>query len=197
MDGVWLVRTRWRMRGAWMWPTFVVLGVADGIVGHALPVAGDSQSVFGGIVVGLLLNLVCVALLSRPVGMVLRVRRRDLPMAIARNYAGTACVVLVTLGFVALGLAHHPSITSDRASMRDAITRAAAYIGDHAPTAFRVNASRTDTFIIQSGSVYRTCVPNDAGTRFYCVVVDERQPPDRSVRPGGSEPNATMMRGVN
>ena len=185
------------MRGAWMWPTFAVLGIVDGIVGHALPVAGDSQSVLGGIVVGLVLNLMCVALLSRPVGMLLRVRRRDLPTAIARNYAGTACVVLVTLGFFALGLAHRPSITGDRASMRDAITRAAAYIGDHAPAAFRVNASRTDTFAIQSGSVYRTCVPDDAGTRFYCVIVNERQPPDRSVRPGGSEPNATMMRGVN
>ena len=180
-----------------MWPAFVVLGVADGIVGHALPVAGDSQSVFGGIVVGLLLNLVCVALLARPVGMLLRVGRRDLPTAIARNYAGTACVALVTVGFVALGLAHRPAITTDRAAMRDAITRAAAYIGDHAPAAFRANAARTDTFTIQADVVYRTCVPNDAGTRFYCVVVDESRPLGSSVRPGGYEPNATLMRGVN
>ena len=197
MDGAWVVRTRWRFRGAWMWPMFVVLGVVDGIVVHALPVVGDAQSVLGGIVVGLVLNLVCVVVLARPLGALLRTRRRDLPAEIARNYAGTTCVALVTIGMVALGLAHHSSIVSDRSSMRDAITRAAAYIGDHAPAPFRADAAHTDTFTIQPDAVYRTCVPNRAGTRFYCVIVDEQQPLGRSVRPGGYESNATMSRGVN
>lgn len=197
MDGAWLVRTRWRLRGAWMWPAFVVLGVADGIIGHALPVGGDAQSVIAGIVVGLVLNLLAVVLLSRPGGALLRVLRRDLPSAIARNYAGAASVVLVTAGFVALGLVHHAAIASERAVTRDAVTRAAAYIGDHAPAPFRVNATRTSTFVIEAGAIYRTCVPNDAGTRTYCVIVNEQRPAADSVRPDGYESNATMARGVN
>ena len=39
-----VARARWRMRGAWLWPSFLVLMVLDALVGHALPPAGDSQS---------------------------------------------------------------------------------------------------------------------------------------------------------
>jgi hypothetical protein len=197
MDGAWLARARWRYRGAWMWPAFAVLGIADGFIGHLLPLNGDGQSIVGGVVVGLLLNLLCVVLLCRPLGALLRVGRGDLPPAIARNYAGTACVALVTIGFAALGLVHSSAITSDRAAERDAITRAAAYIGTHAPAPFRANAAHTDTFTIQAGSVYRTCVPDRAGARTYCVIVRDRLPLDRSVTPDGYESNATFSRGVD
>ncbi len=197
MDLAWLVRARWRIRGAWMWPAFVVLGVVDGIVGHAQPVAGDGESVLGGIVVGLVLNLIGVVVLAWPVGMLLRAGRRDLPPAIARNYGGTGCLLLVTAGFALLGALHHSTVVTQRATMLDAIERAAAYIGVHAPPAFRANASHTDTFVIQAGSVYRTCVPNGAGTRTYCVVVNERRPLAQSVSFSGYEPNSILERGVN
>jgi hypothetical protein len=197
MDLSWVVRARWRLAGAWMWPAFVVLGVADGVIGHVLPAAGDSESVLGGIVVGLVLNVIAVAVLARPAGMLLRRRRRDLPSAIARNYGGTACVVLVTIGFAALGLAHHSSIAGDRAVMRDATARAAAWIGDHAPAPFRMDASRLDTVVIQADSLYRACAANPDGTRDYCVVVNERRPPARSVIPDGSESNETLARGTD
>ena len=32
------------------------------------------------------------------------------PVAIARNYAGTACIVLVTIGFALIGAAHRPQL---------------------------------------------------------------------------------------
>lgn len=197
MDGAWLARARWRSRGAWMWPTFVVLGIADGVLAHALPVAGQTQTVLGGIVLGLFVNLLCIVLLARPVGVLLRRRRRDLPAAIARNYAGTACLVLVTAGFTALGIAHHSTIVSNRSAMRDAVTRASAYIGSRAPAAFRADASRTDTFAIQPGSIYRTCVPNLQATRTYCVIVRDKLPFASSVTPDGYEPNAVFSLGVN
>ncbi len=34
-------RLRWRLRGAVLWPTFAVLTVADGVLLHLLPIAGD------------------------------------------------------------------------------------------------------------------------------------------------------------
>jgi hypothetical protein len=177
-----------------MWPMFVLLGVVDGVVGHALPVVGHSESVVGGVVVALVLNLIAVAVVARPVGALLRRRRRDLPADIARNYAGTVCVILVTAGFVALGALNHSSIARDDATMRDADARAAAYIGDHAPAPFRADASHLDTVVIESGSVYRACVANPARTRDYCVVVNEAK---RSVVPDGSESNETLSRGVD
>jgi hypothetical protein len=193
MDLSWMVRARWRLRGAWMWPAFVVLAVVDGVVGHALPVAGRSESVLGGIVVALVLNLICAAALARPFAVLLRRRRRDLPADIARNYAGSACIALVTVGFVVLGLLNHSSVVRADATMRDAAARAAAYIGDHAPERFRVDASRVDTVVIQPGTIYRACVADATGARNYCVVVNERQ---GSVVPDGSESNETLSRGV-
>ena len=184
MDGAWLARVRWRQRGAWLWPTFVVLAVVDGVIVHALPMAGETQTLVGGIVAGLVLNVIAVLLLSRPFGMALRTRRKDMPRAVARNYGGTLAVVLVTVGMLTVGLLHHPTIVADRNALDDAIVRAEAYIGDRAPQQFRVNVTHTDTYTIQTGAVYRTCVPNRAGTRTYCVVVKPT-----TITFAGDEPN--------
>ena len=197
MDAPWIARARWRYSGAWMWPAFIVTAVADGVIGHALPANPPRQSAAAGLVVGLVLNLICIVALSAPVGALLRRARSDLPVAIARNYAGTLCVLLVTAGFLGVGLAKRPTLAHDRAAMRDAIGRASAYIGDHAPLPFSSRADDSDTLVIQEGSVYRTCVANLADTRDYCVVVREGLPFDRSVTPAGSEPNAVLARGGN
>lgn len=197
MDRAWLARARWRYRGAWLWPMFVILSLADGLVGHTLPVSGHRQSVPGGVVVGLGLNLLAVVLLSRPLGAVLRRCRRDLPRGVARNYAGTLCLVLISCGFVAAGLATRSDLRSDDAAYRDAFVRAAAFIGDRAPATFRRNLAHADTYTIQTGSIYRTCVPNRARTRTYCVIVRRSLPLARSVVFDGYEPNSVFAAGAN
>ena len=81
--------------------------------------------------------------------------------------------------------------------MDDAIKRAQAYIGDRAPA--RVPAqprSCVDTFVIQQGSIYRTCVPSDDRKRTYCVIVNDKLPFARSVSFGGYEPNEVMSAGT-
>jgi hypothetical protein len=195
MTAGWIVRTRWRWRGAWMWPTFVILAIADGPIGHALPINPPSQSVISGVVVGLVLNLICIVVLSPVLGALLRRVRPDLPVAIARNYAGVLCVLLVTAGFVGIGLAKRSTISHDSAAMHDAVVRAAGYIGDHAPAPFAARAEHLDVIAIEVGSIYRVCVDNAQQTRDYCVVVRERLPFARSVTPAGSEPNANLARG--
>ena len=196
MDLSWVVRARWRLVGAWMWPAFVILALADGVIGHALPLAGDTESVMAGILLGLIANLVAVVLLAWPLAVLLRLRRRDLPTAIARNYMGTAGIVCVTLAFTAIGLGHRSTIASDRATMRDAAARAAAWIGDHAPAQFQADAADLTTVVIQGDALYRVCATNASGSRDYCVVVDERRPAAQSVVPAGSESNQTLARGM-
>jgi hypothetical protein len=197
MDLSWVVRARWRLVGAWMWPLFVVLAVADGLIGHAWPLTGDDQSVVGGVVFALILNLIAVVVVARPLSALLRMRRRDLPPAIARNYAGTFGVLTVTLALTVIGIAHQSTISGDRATMRDAATRAAAYIGDHAPAQFRAGAADLSTVVIQDGVMYYVCAANLSATRRYCVVVDERRPFARSVTPAGSESDQDLVRGLN
>jgi hypothetical protein len=196
MDGVWLARLRWRRRGAWMWPTFIVLTMVDAVIGHLLPPAGDSQTLFSAAVVALFINLIAVILLTFPTALVIRRLHRDMPMVVARNYAGTGVVVGVTGVLLLIGLLHHPTIDSQQSVMRDAIERAEAYIGDRAPAEFRRNAQYVDVFAIEPGSIYRACVPGASAARTYCVVVNTHLPFATSVSFAGYEPNSLFSEGV-
>jgi hypothetical protein len=197
MDAVWLGRMRWRRRGAWLWPAFVAATVADAALGHVLPAAGDAESVMGAALVGLVLNLIAVILLSRPLSMLLRRHRKDLPMVVARDYAGTTIVLAITLALLTAGLVHHARVMSDRSALHDAVARAQAWIGDRAPAEFRRNVQYVSTFAIEPGRIYRECVPSALNARTYCVIVDEREPFASSVRFSGYEPNALFGEGVN
>ena len=61
-QSVWLTRMRWRLRGAWLWPAFIVLTLAEGVALQVLPIAGDGP---GGVLPGVLLagfaNLILIA----------------------------------------------------------------------------------------------------------------------------------------
>lgn len=197
MDGAWLHRLRWRRRGAWLWPAFVVLTVLDGVIVHARPMAGDGQSLAGGIVIAMVFNVIVVLLGSRPLGAVIRRRRTDMPPVVARDYGGTFAIGGVTLIMLTAGLLHHGAVTDEQHSLREAIARAEAFVGDHAPAPFRAMAGHTDTFTIQAGAVYRTCVPDPEGVRTYCVIVRPRLPLQQSVTPDGYEPNSVFGQGVN
>jgi heme A synthase len=179
-----------------MWPAFVALIAVDAVIGHLLPPVGEKQSIVAAALGGLVLNLIAVILLSWPLGVLLRRRRPDLPMTVARDYAGTAVVLLVTAGLLGAGLAHRSSITSEQQTMRDAVVRAQAFIGDRAPDQFRRNVKLIDTVTIQPGSIYRMCVPGAHGVRTYCVIVDTQLPFARSVKFAGYEPNSSVAAGT-
>jgi hypothetical protein len=197
MEAAWFARARWRWRGAWLWPAFVVTAVLDGVIAATRPFVGDHQSFYGGLLGGLIFNLLVVVLLGRILGLVLRRRRRDMPEAIARNYGSTAGVVAISGLLLGIGVARHPGIVERQQTLRDAIVRAEAYIGTHAPPEFRVNAYVTNTYVIEAGSVYRTCVPSRLRPRYYCVIVRPRMPLAQSVMPAGSEPNQSLSLGTD
>ena len=176
---------------------FALAIIADGVIARVRPFVGDSQSFGAGILAGMILNLLGVLLLSRPAGALVRRVRPDMPAQVARNYGGTLVVLMFSTGLLAIGTIHHADVLSDQRLLDDVIVRAEAYIGDRAPAEFRVNAAHTDTFVIQAGVLYRTCVPSRYRSRYYCVIVKPRMPLTQSVVPAGSEPNATFAEGVN
>jgi hypothetical protein len=197
METAWIARARWRWRGAWLWPMFVVAALLDGAVATVRPFVGDRQSFAGGVLGGLVLNLLAVLFFSRGLGLLVRRWRTDMPVGVARNYGGTVAVVLVSAGLLAAGLARHEAIMDNQHALRDAVVRAVAYIGDHAPQTFRADADRPDTFTIQAGAIYRTCVPSQDARRSYCVIVRPRMPLRRSVVFAGYEPNWLFAEGTN
>ncbi len=191
----WLTRIRWRRRGAWLWPLFIVLTILDAVIGHALPPQGQTESLVAAALLACVLNLIAVVLGSRPLGAVLRHYRPDLPRVVARDYAGRAVVVAVAAALAAVGLLHHSTIVADHRAMQDAIGRAQAWIGDRAPAEFRREVQLVNAFTIEAG-IYRICVPGAGGTRSYCVIVKESLPFQRSVSFAGSESNAVFAAGV-
>ena len=194
MDSGWLTRMRWRRRGAWMWPTFATLTVLEAFLLHALPIDGDSEALVPALILAGFWNFLAVVVVAHPVGSVLRRVRRDLPRFVARDYAGTSLLIGIAAGLLAAGWAHHATVASDGAAMRDAEARAIAWIGFRAPAPFRGGLQHATTFTIQSGSLYRICVPGEH--RTYCVIVNDRQPANSSVHPDGYEPNAVFADGL-
>jgi hypothetical protein len=192
-----LVRLRWRRAGAWLWPSFVLLTIADAAIGHGLPPAGSTETLFAAALLGLVLNVLGVLLLSRPIGWALRRARPELPRFVARDYAGTFVVMAVTGALLLAGAMHRPAIQAERRAMQDAIVRAQAWIGDRAPDEFRRNLEFVSVLAIQGGTIYRACVPNVQNTKSYCVIVDRTKPFDQSVRFSGYEPNATLASGTD
>jgi hypothetical protein len=196
MESRWWQRLRWRHRGAWLWPVFVAATAADAYLEHVRPPVGDAQSVASAGLVGLVVNLIAVLLLSRPVGAVMRRVRPELPWVVARNYAGTSAVLAVSAGLLLAGLAHHSTVVANLNAMRDATVRAQAWIGAHAKAEFRRNLELADTFAIQPGSIYRTCVPGQDDRRTFCVIVKTYLPFAQSVSPDGYTPNSVFAQGV-
>ncbi|HEY1520475.1 MAG TPA: hypothetical protein VGF91_28885 [Solirubrobacteraceae bacterium] len=187
---------RWRRTGAWLWPAFVALTVLDGVIGHEIPPAGTTETLYAAMLLGLVVNVIAVVLLSRPLGMLVRRLRGDMPGVVARNYAGTVVVVAVTAVIAVAGLAHRPQIQARQRATDDAIARAQAWIGDRAPDQFRHNLQYVSLLAIEPGTIYRACVPSVDGKRSYCVIVNRDLPFQNSVSFSGYEPNSVLDAGA-
>jgi len=196
MDGARLARLRWRLRGAWLWPTFAVLSVLDAIIGYRLPPEGDSQSIPSALLVGVVCMLLGMVILAPALAPAIRRFGDGMPRVVARDYAGTAAVMAVSAALLAVGLAHRASVNADRVALAQAVDRAETWIAVRAPHAFRANVLDSDVYPIQSDSIYRICVPDRAGARTYCVVVKLGLPVSRSVSFSGYEPNSVLGLGT-
>lgn len=196
MDAAPLVRLRWRLRGAWLWPLFVVLTFADGLLVYELPLTGNAASFVGGVLLGAILNLLAIIALTGPVGRLIRRRHGDMPWVVARDYAGAMATIAVTAGLLAAGLFHHHVIAANLNALEDATARAQAYIGDHAPAQFQKNLERLSTYEVQPPEIYRTCATDPRTARNYCVVVNRSRPFGKGVYYDGSESNTLLAQGT-
>jgi hypothetical protein len=175
-DSVWVTRMRWRMRGAWLWPSFIVLTLAEGVALELLPIAGDGP---GGVVPGVLLagfaNLIGVATIAPLAGYRLRRRRPDLPRLIADNYAGTALLCAIAAAILALGLVHRPTVLAEHAAQSAVAGAVHDYVVAQAP-AYRDGIAAAEAVRVEQDR-YRACVPGPDPKRWLCLYVDTDQRP--------------------
>lgn len=175
-----------------MWPAFAGLTVFDGLLLHTRPIAGDSISVIGGLLLACLFNLLAVAVVAPLVGtLVRRAWRPDLPRLVAHDYAGTVLLVAVAAGLLAAGLAHHPAVRRQQAAFRAQAGAVRDYVVHQAPAYFhRLDAATT---IRLDADLYRTCVPGGRSPRL-CLLVNTDQSPPGIRRDPSSEPNENLAR---
>jgi hypothetical protein len=192
-DSVWVTRMRWRMRGAWLWPSFVALTLLEGIALEVLPIAGDGP---GGVVPGVLLagfaNLIAVATIVPLAGHRLRRRRPDLPRPVADNYAGTALLCVIAAVIVTLGLVHRPSVVAENEARRAQLGAVHDYVVAQAPE-YRAGIALADSLRLEK-DYYRTCVPGPDPKRWLCLFVNTKQQPAGVSLDHDRAPNDTYRR---
>lgn len=185
-------RLRWRLRGAWLGPTFVILTIADTILIRVLPLAGEGKTEWvAAFLLAGSINLIVVAALGQLGGWLLRRRRPDLPKIVADNYAGTALLFVVTAAFLGFGLAHRPAVDYEADAVERASAAGAAYLEQQAPAGYRAGIESADLYRIDR-DLYRVCAPGDDLRRSWCVIVSTDVDPPGIRRDPNREPNASL-----
>jgi hypothetical protein len=186
-------RWRWRLRGAVMWPAFVVCLALDTLILHELPISGTSTSVGDAFIVAGFLNLGAVAVLGPLVALLLRRRRPDLPWVVARDYCGTGALLLVTAVLLGVGLANRGTVQAEQRSFHAQGAALQRYVDAHAP-ALRHNLARADT-VQMAATLYRTCVPAQRPGTALCLYIDTSTSPPTVRRDTNSDPNERYFLG--
>jgi len=177
VERLWPARLRWRMRGAWQWPTFVALTALDGVLLDVLPPYERGP---GGLLPGILLagfaNLLLVAVVAPLVGRrLLRRGRPDLPRLIADDYAGTVLMCALCAALVLAGLAHRPWAASDARDRAAVFTALHDYVRAHARSYAGV-LDKADAVRLER-DYYRACLPSADTRRSLCLFVDTARRP--------------------
>ena len=175
VESVWRRRLRWRLRGAWQWPAFVVLTFVDALLFARLPFVGSGSDALGALLFAGFVNLLAVAVVAPFVGMAVRRRRRDLPFFVARDYAGTGLLLAITLGMVLGGLLHRSALASERADQAAVFVAVHKYLETSEP-AFAPYIGTLDTRPMEANR-YRACVYRPEERLPICFFVNTDQSP--------------------
>lgn len=186
-----LRRLRWRVRGAWLWPSFAVATVLEMALLHWLPVAGDDTSLLEALLLAGCLNVIAVALLGGLGGAALRRRRPDMPRVVADNYAGTAALLAVAAAFLVAGLVHRPEIADERAAFTEQSLAVRSWVQANGDAFARAHVSAATALRVDA-DLYRTCVPGRDPKRWLCLFVDTSSAPPVVRRDPSHESNETF-----
>jgi hypothetical protein len=187
-----LKRLRWRLRGAWLWPTFVVATVLETALLHWLPVQGDATGWVGALLATGCLNLIAVVVVGGIGGVWLRRRRLDLPKVVADDYAGTVALAIVAVSFVIAGVLHRPAVTHRREAFSAQSLAVRSWVAIHGDAYARAHVARADSVLLDE-NLYRTCVPEPDPKRSLCLVVDTTTSPPSIRRDRNREPNTGFV----
>lgn len=191
---MWASRLRWRLRGAKLWPTFVIVVAVEAVLLELLPVAGDDgPGLFAAVLLVGFPNLVLVAVAAPLAGGWLRRRRPALPKVVATDRAGTALLLAGVALVLVLGLAHRPAVSAAHDDLAAQAAQARRFFVSQAPREYQHNVDHLSTWK-QGPDLYRTCVAGPDPERAFCVFVNTDQSPPGVTRDPDQRPNAAVER---
>jgi hypothetical protein len=186
---MWRTRLRWRLSGAWQWPTFALLTIVDAVILARLPFSGGRADLLGCVLAAGFLNVIVVAAVPLMGGPLMRRRWPHLPREIAADRAGTVGLVALFGLLLAGGLSHRADLRRSDRELGVAIAAATRFAAHRAPARYQ---PLHDASTVQQGThLFRTCFPGPDPRRDFCVFVftDEDVPvlrPDTDQRPNNT-----------
>jgi hypothetical protein len=177
----WPRRLKWRLRGAWMWPTFAVLTLLEGVVMHKWPPTGFRiNDVVIGVILALFANIFLVGVVAPWLARRLIERDRQggrterFPPEIYLDRTATALLAIAAVGVLAAGLANIRVSTAETDALKEAGDRAETYVNAHADDEVKQRLNGANSARLGEG-FFRVCVPRIDARRQYCVFVDTRR----------------------
>jgi hypothetical protein len=182
-------RMRWRLRGAWLWPAFVVVTLLEMCLLRWLPIAGEGTGFFAGLLLAGCLNVIAIATLGGLGGVLLRRLRGDLPKVVADDYAGLGALAVVGAAFLVAGLVHRPELAADRQAFARQSMAVRLWVQANGDDFARAHVDSADSLLVDH-DLYRTCVPGPDPRRWLCLIVDTSHDPPVVRRDSSRESNA-------
>jgi hypothetical protein len=192
----WPARLRWRLRGSWMWPSFVALTLLDGLILHLLPPVRDGIDLIPAILLATFGNLVLVG--AAAPWLARRTARRrpadpDVPERAAYEVLvdrfGTGLLVASVFAVIAAGLAARPAVVSETEATEENANAVRDYVIHSGNEELIRNLETANTIKLADG-YFRTCIARDDRRRHFCLFVDTNKDPTGLVRDRSAEPNS-------
>ncbi len=193
----WVARARWRLRGAMLWPAFVVLTLLDGMVLYRLsPVGFEFKDPVAPTILATFGNLFLVAAMAPWLTRRLVARRTTAPGRVEREVlkdrTGTALLAAGLVGVIAAGLGNREVVVSETRATEQNAAAVRDFI-DHTRSPELVRNLQTANTVKLSEGYFRTCVARDDRRRHFCLFVDTKKRPVEVVPDRSQEPNHELF----
>ena len=200
-DTFWPRRMRWRLIGAWRWPLFLVLTVADAAIITELPPTGTRALFLPALFICSFANLFLIGAIAPWLARRIAARQGAAAGApstfppsnhveLLVDRIACAILVLATIGLVAAGLGNKRVVVAATDRVERGADAARDYVNANAPPEIVRNFDTLNTHPTDEDGFFRMCVNYDERTRAWCMFVDAKpRPPvvrrDPDTRPNG------------
>ncbi len=180
-------RARWRLIGAWRWPLFLVLTVADAAVVRALPPTGTGARFIPALIICSFGNIFLIGVVAPWFARRLAARRGErlppptFPPAssseVLVDRVASLLLLLALVGLVVAGLGNRKVVIAATDAAVHAADASNVYVMAHAPGEIKRNFEGTANTYRLASNYFRICGAYDDRLRAYCMFVDTSHKP--------------------